>query len=137
MHLMVKALFSTSDRGGTPQIYRYNLEDGSSRRLTFKGTFNARGSISRDGQSMALVHRQSGQNYQIAIQDLNSGIINILTQTPLDESPSFSPNGQMVVYATREGGRGLLSIISTDGRFRMRLPSQSGEVREAAWAPSN
>ncbi len=132
-----KSFIFTSDRGGTPQIYRYNLEDGSSRRLTFKGSFNARGSISRDGQSMALVHRQSGQNYQIAIQDLSSGIVSILTQTPLDESPSFSPNGQMVVYATREGGRGLLSIISTDGRFRMRLPSQSGEVREAAWAPAN
>ncbi len=131
-----KSFIFTSDRGGTPQIYRYTLENGSSRRLTFKGSFNARGSLSQDGQSLALVHRESGQNFQIAIQDLNSGIMTVLTQTPLDESPSFSPNGQMVVYATREGGRGLLSIISTDGRFRMRLPSQSGEVREATWAPT-
>ncbi|MDE2419776.1 MAG: Tol-Pal system beta propeller repeat protein TolB [Gammaproteobacteria bacterium] len=132
-----KSFIFTSDRGGSPQIYRYNLEDGSSRRLTFKGSFNARGSLSRDGQTIAMVHRQGGQNFQIALQDLNSGIVTILTQTPLDESPSFSPNGQMIVYATRENGRGLLSIISTDGRFRMRLPSQTGEVREATWAPTN
>jgi TolB protein len=132
-----KSFIFTSDRGGSPQIYRYNLADGSSRRLTFKGSFNARGSISKDGQSIAMVHRQSGQNFQIAIQDINSGIVTILTQTPLDESPSFSPNGQMIVYATREAGRGLLSIISIDGRFRMRLPSQTGEVREATWAPTN
>lgn len=131
-----KSFIFTSDRGGTPQIYRYNLEDGTSRRLTFKGSFNARGSLSRDGQTIAMVHRQSGQNFQIALQDLNSGIVTVLTQTPLDESPSFSPNGQMIVYATRENGRGLLSIISTDGRFRMRLPSQTGEVREATWAPN-
>jgi len=131
-----KSFIFTSDRGGTPQIYRYNLDDGSTRRLTYKGTFNARGSLSSDGQSLALVHREAGQRFQIAIQDLNSGIMTILTQTPLDESPSFSPNGQMVVYATRENGRGLLSIVSTDGRFRVRLPSQTGEVREAAWSPT-
>lgn len=131
-----KSFVFTSDRGGTPQIYRYNMDNGQVRRLTFQGRFNARGSLSRDGQSLALVHRQSGQQYQIGIMDLASGVISILTPTPLDESPSFSPNGQMVVYATRERGRGMLGIMSTDGRFRMNLPSQSGEVREPAWAPA-
>lgn len=126
----------TSDRGGTPQIYRYDLASGNVKRLTFSGSFNARGSLSRDGQSLALVHRKSGQQFQIGIMDLASGVISILTPTPLDESPSFSPNGQMVVYATREKGRGLLSMMSVDGRFRMRLPSENGEVREPAWAPT-
>lgn len=131
-----KSFVFTSDRGGTPQIYRYNLDSGQTKRLTFNGRFNARGSLSKDGQSLALVHRQSGQQFQVGIMDLASGVISILTPTPLDESPSFSPNGQMVVYATRERGRGMLAIMSTDGRFRMNLPSQSGEVREPAWAPT-
>ena len=131
-----KSFVFTSDRGGTPQIYRYNLDSGQTKRLTFNGRFNARGSLSKDGQSLALVHRQSGQQFQVGIMDLASGAISILTPTPLDESPSFSPNGQMVVYATRERGRGMLAIMSTDGRFRMNLPSQSGEVREPAWAPA-
>ncbi len=131
-----KSFVFTSDRGGTPQIYRYNLDSGQTKRLTFNGRFNARGSLSKDGHSLALVHRQSGQQFQVGIMDLASGAISILTPTPLDESPSFSPNGQMVVYATRERGRGMLAIMSTDGRFRMNLPSQSGEVREPAWAPT-
>jgi TolB protein len=131
-----KSFVFTSDRGGTPQIYRYNLDSGQVKRLTFNGRFNARGSLSKDGQSLALVHRQSGQQFQVGIMDLASGVISILTPTPLDESPSFSPNGQMVVYATRERGRGMLAIMSTDGRFRMNLPSESGEVREPAWAPA-
>ena len=105
------------------------------KRLTFRGAFNARGSLSADGKKIALVHRPSGSNYKVAIQDINTGITNILTPTSLDESPSFSPNGQMVVYATREANRGLLSIMSLDGRFRMNLPSEQGEVREPAWAP--
>lgn len=130
-----KSFVFTSDRGGTPQIYRYDLDDGSTRRLTFSGPFNARGTLSSDGRSLALVHRKAGSQYQVAVQDLASGVISILTPTPLDESPSFSPNGQMVVYATREGSRGMLSIMSVDGRFRMRLPSEQGEVREPAWAP--
>ena len=130
-----KSFIFTSDRGGTAQIYRYDLSTGQSKRVTFTGAFNARGTLSADGKKLALVHRPSGSNYRIAVQDLTSNIINVLTPTTLDESPSFSPNGQMVVYATREGNRGLLSIISLDGRFKMNLPSEVGEVREPAWAP--
>lgn len=131
-----KSFIFTSDRGGTPQLYRYNLNDNSTKRITFNGAFNARGTLSADGKKIALVHRPSGSNYKIALMDLNSGVFNILTPTSLDESPSFSPNGQMVVYATREGKRGLLSVMSIDGRFRMNLPSEQGEVREPAWAPN-
>jgi TolB protein len=130
-----KGFIFTSDRGGSAQIYSYTFADGSTKRLTFRGAFNARGSLSADGKYVALVHRPSGSNYKVAIQEISTGITNILTPTSLDESPSFSPNGQMVVYATREGNRGLLSIMSTDGRFRMNLPSEQGEVREPAWAP--
>ena len=130
-----KGFIFTSDRGGSAQIYRYSFADGSTKRLTFRGAFNARGSLSADGKYVALVHRPSGSNYKVAIQEISTGITNILTPTSLDESPSFSPNGQMVVYATRENSRGLLSIMSTDGRFRMNLPSEQGEVREPAWAP--
>ncbi|KAA8732727.1 Tol-Pal system beta propeller repeat protein TolB [Acinetobacter qingfengensis] len=130
-----KAFIFTSDRGGSAQIYRYNFADNAIKRITFNGAFNARGSISADGKKLALVHRPSGNSYKVALMDLSSGIFSILTPTSLDESPSFSPNGQMVVYATREGNRGLLSVMSVDGRFRMNLPSEDGEVREPAWAP--
>lgn len=130
-----KSFIFTSDRGGSPQIYRYDFNGESTKRLTFRGAFNARATLSADGKKLALVHRPSGSNYKVAVQDISSGVTNILTPTSLDESPSFSPNGQMVVYATREGNRGLLSIMSLDGRFRMNLPSETGEVREPAWAP--
>lgn len=130
-----KGFIFTSDRGGSAQIYKYTFADGTTKRLTFRGAFNARGTLSADGKYVALVHRPSGSNYKVAIQEISTGITNILTPTSLDESPSFSPNGQMVVYATRENNRGLLSIMSTDGKFRMNLPSEQGEVREPAWAP--
>lgn len=130
-----KSFIFTSDRGGTPQVYRYNFDNGTTQRLTFRGTFNARSTLSADGRKLAMVSRQSGNNFKIAIQDLSSSVYSVITPTSLDESPSFSPNGQMVVYATQEGNRGLLSIISLNGQFKMNLPSEQGEVREPAWAP--
>ncbi|MEO6698823.1 MAG: Tol-Pal system protein TolB, partial [Paraperlucidibaca sp.] len=130
-----QSLIFTSDRSGGPQIYRLNVATGDTKRLTFSGNFNARGDISANGRYLSVVHQTGGNTYAIGIQDLNNGVFSILTDTPLDESPSFSPNSQMVVYATRKGNLGVLGIMSLDGRFKMRLPAVDGEVREPVWSP--
>ncbi len=130
-----KALIFTSDRGGSAQIYRLDVADKSVKRLTFEGSFNARADISADGRYLAFVHREKGQQFQIAVQDLQSGVMTVITQTPLDESPSFAPNGVQLVYATRKGKYGELGIASADGRFQVRLPARLGEVREPSWSP--
>ncbi len=130
-----KSLVFTSDRGGSAQIYRLSLADLSVKRLSFEGNYNSRADVSPDGRLLAFVHRPRGQQFQIALQDVQSGVLTSLTQTPLDESPSFSPNGQALVYATRRGKYGELAIVSIDGRSRVRLPARLGEVREPAWSP--
>lgn len=130
-----RSLVFTSDRGGSAQIYRVSMDDLSVKRLTFEGNFNGRADISPDGRYLALVNRQRGQQYQVAVQDMNSGVMTILTQTPLDESPSFAPNGLSLVYASRKGKYGELGIVSVDGRSHVRLPARLGEVREPAWSP--
>lgn len=128
-------LIFTSDRGGSAQIYRLNLADKSVKRLTFEGNYNGRADISPDGRYLAMVHRPAGQRFQIAVLDLQTQVLTVITQTPQDESPSFSPNGQQLVYATRRGRYGELGIASVDGRFQVRLPARLGEVREPAWSP--
>jgi TolB protein len=130
-----QSLIFTSDRGGNAQVYRVNLASGDTTRLTFDGNFNARPDVSPDGRYIAVVHRERGQQFQIAVLDLKNGVMSTLTDTPLDESPSFAPNGAMLTYATRKGGQGVLGIISLDGRFKVRLPARDGEVREPAWSP--
>ena len=127
-------LVFTSDRGGTPQIYEVDLQGGAPKRLTFDGAYFARPRYSPDGTGITMVHGDSGK-YRIGYLDLDNGYLSILTRNRLDESPSFSPNGGMIIYATT-GRRGSeLAAVSADGRVHQRLALQDGEVREPAWGP--
>ena len=124
----------TSDRGGSPQIYRMPSEGGPAQRLTFEGTYNVRPRYSPDGKSIAFVQRESGK-FRIAVMEIDSGQVTVLTDGSLDDSPSYAPNGKMILYEAQANGRGQLSAVSSDGRVRQRLVSSSGDVRDPAWGP--
>lgn len=129
-----RSLIYTSDRGGRPQIYRQDLSSNLVERLTFRGDYNARARMLPDGKHLIFVHRDNGV-FHIAWQDLERDDLRVLTRTSLDESPSLAPNGTMLIYATQDQGRGILAVVSIDGRVKYRLPSSAGDVREPAWSP--
>jgi TolB protein len=129
-----KSLVFTSDRGGRPQIYRVSAFGGKAQRVTFENSYNARASFSPDGKLLTFVTQDEG-NYRIAVQDLKTGVMQVLSQGRLDESPSFAPNGSMIIYGTKAGRRGVLAAVSVDGRVRQRLALQEGDVREPDWSP--
>ena len=124
----------TSDRGGKPQIYRTAMDGGRPERLTFEGSYNARPVYSPDGSRLALVHR-GDSGYRIGLFDLENGALLVLTESNLDESPSFAPNGRMILYATTDVEGSVLAAVSPDGRIHQRLANQTGGVREPAWSP--
>ncbi|MCL6416326.1 Tol-Pal system beta propeller repeat protein TolB [Aestuariirhabdus sp. Z084] len=131
-----KSLVFTSNRGGSPQIYQVELESGWVERLTFEGKYNARARVFDDGKALVLVHKGEGAaDFNIAVQNLENGRLRILTSTLLDDSPSIAPNGDMLIYATHKGERGILAAVSADGRVKFELPSNKGDVREPAWSP--
>ncbi len=128
-------LFFTSDRAGGPQVYRVAAQAGEqAKRLTFGVPYAARPRLSADGSQLALMMRD-GSGYHIAVQDLSSGQLRVLTRGAQDESPSFAPNGAQIMYASRERGQGVLAAVSSDGQVSQRLKSDRGEVREPAWGP--
>ncbi|MEA3406075.1 MAG: Tol-Pal system beta propeller repeat protein TolB [Pseudomonadota bacterium] len=128
-----RSLFFNSDRRGKPQIFQVFLDTGEIQRVTFEGRYNANPEVSPDGRYIAVVHSRGG--FHIGLQDLMTGEFNVLTQTFLDESPTFAPNGEMILYAMNQGGIGKLAVVSLDGTSSQTLSVKNGQVREPAWGP--
>ena len=128
-------IYFTSDRGGSPQIYRMPANGGSAQRVTFDGNYNVSGRPSPDGRSLAFITRRDG-GFRVATLDLATRQVTVLTDSQRDESPTFAPNGQMILYATILGGRGVLAAVSADGQIRQRLSAVNGDAREPAWGPN-
>lgn len=130
-----RKLVFTSDRGGNPQIYQIEIKDGKRpERLTFQRSYNTRPRYSSDGNSIVMVTGEGGA-YQIAILDLNSRFISVLTQARLDESPSFAPNDHMIIYTTTNVEGSMLAAVSVDGKIHQRFSLSGSEVREPVWGP--
>lgn len=129
-----KTMLFTSGRGGSPQIYRLDLGSGAISRVTFDGKYNARATETSNQKHIVLLHRGEGQ-FNIAVQDLASSQMSALTFSGMDESPTVAPNGRFVIYATREGERGALAIVSIDGRTHAHIASVAGDAQEPAWSP--
>lgn len=130
-----RKLYFNSDRAGGPQIYEVDpSQPNRASRVTFEGGYNARPRISPDGKQMAVVFLDRG-NYRIALVDLATKAVQVLSQGRQDESPSFAPNGATLIYATQDRGRGVLATVSVDGRVQQKLATSSGDVREPVWGP--
>lgn len=129
-----KWIYFSSDRGGSPQIYKISSIGGDAQRVTFDGPYNLSPRFSPDGKSLAMV-RNDGGKFRIALQNIVTGQVQVLSEGNQDESPSFAPNGRVVLYATKVGGRGALAAVSADGRVRQRLSESGGDIREPAWGP--
>ena len=129
-----KYLLFTSDRGGSPQIYRMPSYGGEAVRLTFEGSYNVSPRYNPDGKSFVFIRRE-GNQFRVAVQDILSGQVQVLTENGLDESPSWAPNGKMILYATERLGRGVLAAVSSDGRVKQKLSAQASDVREPSWGP--
>lgn len=129
-----KSLIFTSDRGGSPQIYRIPVSGGAARRITFNGKSNQSAVFSPSGNSIAMVH-QDDHGFRIATMNLNTGDMTIVSKGPLDESPSYAPNGDMLIYGTRNNAKGgALAEVAIGTNARVQLKEKTG-VQEPSWSP--
>jgi TolB protein len=128
-------LLFTSDRAGSPQIYRMRVDgSGDPKRMTFEGGYNVTPRHSPDGKSFVFIHRYQGR-FNVAVQNIATRQVQLLTSGRLDQSPTFAPNGKMILYASEIKGRGILAAVSSDGRVKQRITAQAGDIREPAWGP--
>ena len=129
-----KKLLFTSNRSGSPQIYELTISSGRIKRVTLDGDYNARARYFPNGKDIVLVHGNNGI-FHIATKNLKSRFINSISKTSLDESPTISPNGNIIIYATKKKTQGFLAGLTINGKSKFTLPVQEGSVREPAWSP--
>jgi TolB protein len=129
-----KFIYFVSDRGGAPQIYKIPVSGGNAARVTFTANYNISPTISADGRWLAFISRINGA-FKLHVMELNGGAVTAITDSTTDESPSFAPNGRLIVYATKQQGREVLMTTTLDGKIKARLTGQNGDIREPDWGP--
>ena len=129
-----KSIYFVSDRGGAPQIYRMGVAGGNIERVTFTGSYNISPALSPDGKYLAYISRGGGA-FKLQVMELAGGAVNQITDTSADESPSFSPNSRLIVYATLQQGSEALMTTTLDGKIKARLAGSNGDIREPDWGP--
>lgn len=127
-------IYFTSDQSGGPQIYKVSAAGGTPQRVTFSGSYNISPRVSPDGRHLAFISNRNG-GFQLYLKDLGNGQEMRMSKTYRDESPSFSPNGQYIMYSTDSGRSGTLSVVSIDGSFRQKISMKATDVREPSWSP--
>jgi TolB protein len=127
-------IYFVSDRGGAPQIYRMSATGGQPQRVTFTGSYNISPALSPDNRWLAYISRINGA-FKLQVMELASGNAQSVTDTTADESPSFAPNGRLIIYASRQGGSEALMTTTLDGKIKARLPGKGGDIREPDWGP--
>ena len=129
-----KKLLFTSNRSGSPQIFEIKLSNKRIKRVTLEGSYNSRSRFFPDGRNIVFVHGNNGV-FHIATRNLKERFINIVTETKLDESPTISPNGHIIIYSAKKNDQGYLAGITLDRKSKFELPVKIGSVREPAWSP--
>lgn len=126
------SMYFTSDRAGSPQLYKINLSTGRVGKVSYSGSENAGADVSPDGKKLAIATNRNGR-YRIGTLNVANGKFTAVSSGVLDETPRFSPNGQMLIYTTLQGGRQVLKIVNVDGTGENVL-SSSSQIRDPDWS---
>ena len=126
-----KSFVFVSDRTGfnKPQVYRYEFGSGRTTKVS-NGGYATSPQLNSDGTQIAFLSGRSA-----AIMNSSGAITTNLGNTGIDEAPSFSPNGKRVVYASTQGGKGVLTIKSLNGGEAFGKSGQ-GIIRSPVWSSS-
>jgi TolB protein len=128
-----------SDRGGSQQLYVMNSDGSGVTRVSFGDGKYGTPVWSPRGDLIAFTKMYSGKFY-IGIMRPDGSGERLLTESWLDEGPSWSPNGRVIVFHRQfpsSGGRSgnvrLYTVDLTGHNLRELLTPM--DASDPAWSP--
>src|SRR5699024_5677461 len=130
-----KWLFFTSDRGGSPQVYRVPVDGGVAQRVTVNGSYNISPQVSPSEENLVYVSRRHCA-LRLTILVLHSEEEQLISSAHDHQCPSVAPNGQQILYSARQGGKSVLRVSSVDGGVCQALAAWDCTVHVPTRRPS-
>lgn len=132
------AIVFTSDRGGSQQIYTMDSNGGNVQRISFGSGNYSTPVWSPRGDKIAFTKQASGKFY-IGIMNTDGSGERLLTQSWLDEGPSWAPNGRVIVFGREApggagGNRSRLFSVDVTGYNLREVPTPI-DASDPAWSP--
>ena len=125
-----------SDRSGGQQLYVMEAAGGRPRRISFGQGRYGTPVWSPRGDRIAFT-KQAGGRFHIGVMRTDGSDERLLTASFLDESPTWAPNGRVLMFSREtQGERGTSAIYSVDvsGRNLKRVPTPAG-ASDPSWGP--
>jgi TolB protein len=129
-----------SDRGGSQQIYVMDADGSKVHRVSFGDGRYATPVWSPRGDLIAFTKMRRGRFY-IGVMRTDGSGERLLTESFLDEGPTWAPNGRVIMFfrqartrADGSGGESLLWSVDLTGRNMRRVVTPL-DASDPAWSP--
>lgn len=117
-------LVFNSDRAGSPQLYVMNINGGQPRRISFGGGSYGSPAWSPRGDLIAFTKIKGGL-FHIGVMNTDGSDERLLTRSALDEGPTWSPNGRVILFSRKDYRTNRIRLFTIDvtGYNERELPT--------------
>lgn len=123
-----------SDRGGAPQLYVMNRDGSGATRISFGGGSYFNPVWSPRGDYIAFT-KKSGPTFYIGVMRPDGSGERLLTSSWMDEGPTWSPNGRVIMFSRQQRGGGYhIYAVDITGYHERRIKTPH-DASDPAWSP--
>jgi TolB protein len=133
-----RTIVFNSDRGGSQQLYTMDSNGGNVQRISF-GTGNYATPVWSPRGDLIAFTKSTGGRFYIGVMKPDGSGERLLTQSWLDEGPSWAPNGRVILFGREapggaSGNRSKLYSVDITGYNLREVPTPM-DASDPAWSP--